>query len=162
MLGNPWIHQFISVTRKIYAFFDANPSLDVKVAFLDISKSFDRVSHEGGLIYKIKCMGVKGDFPTLIKSFLFERQHRVVLNRQESEWLTIKCWCASGFNSWSIVFFMIYINNLSANLEFNAKLFADNNSIFLVVRDPINTSEKLNKELVLAFKWKNVFQSRSI
>ena len=50
-------------------------------------------------------MGVKGDFPTLIESFLFERQHRVVLNRQEPEWLAVKGWCASGFNSWSIGFF---------------------------------------------------------
>ena len=104
MFGNSCIHQFILVTRKIYAFFDANPSLDVKDAFLDISKSFDQVWNKG-LIYKIKCMGVKGDFPTLIESFLFERQHRVVLNRQEPEWLAVKGWCASGFNSWSIVFF---------------------------------------------------------
>ena len=104
MFGNSCIHQFILVTRKIYAFFDANPSLDVKDAFLDISKSFDQVWNKG-LIYKIKCMGVKGDFPTLIESFLFERQHRVVLNRQEPEWLAIKGWCASGFNSWSIVYF---------------------------------------------------------
>ena len=35
-------------------------------------------------------MGVKGDLLALIESFLFERQQRVVLNRQESEWLTIK------------------------------------------------------------------------
>ena len=34
-------------------------------------------------------MGIKGDLLALIKFFLFERQQRVVLNRQESEWLTI-------------------------------------------------------------------------
>ena len=85
-------------------------------------------------------MGVKGDFPTLIESFLFERQHKVVLNRQESEWLTIKGWCASVFNLGPLFFLMIYINNLSADIGFNVKLFADDNSMFLVVRDPINTS----------------------
>ena len=57
--------------------------------FLDISKAFDRLWHEGR-IYKINCMGVKGNLPALIESFLFERQQSVVLIGQESEWLTIK------------------------------------------------------------------------
>ena len=35
-------------------------------------------------------MGVKGNLPALIESFLFERQQSVVLIGQESEWLTIK------------------------------------------------------------------------
>ena len=76
------MHQLISITHEIYASFDANPSLEVRGVFLDISKAFDRVWHEG-LIYKIKCMGVKGDLLALIEFFLFERQQRVVLNGQE-------------------------------------------------------------------------------
>ena len=63
--------------------------------FLDISKAFDRVWHEG-LIYKIKCMGVKGDLLALTESFLFKRQQRVVLNGQESEWPTIKAGVPQG------------------------------------------------------------------
>ena len=86
---NSCIHQLISITHEMYASFDANPSLDVRGVFLDISKAFDRVWHEG-LIYKIKCVGVKGDLLDFIESFLFERQQRVVLNGQESERLTIK------------------------------------------------------------------------
>ena len=69
-------------------------------------------------------------------------------------------WCASGFNSWSIVF-LIYINDLSDNLESNVKLFADDTSMFSVVRDPINTSQKLNNDLhkvsLWAYKWKMFF-----
>ena len=69
-------------------------------------------------------------------------------------------WCSSGFNSWSIVFF-IYINDLSDNLESNVKLFADDTSMFSVVRDPINTSQKLNNDLdkvsLWANKWKMSF-----
>ena len=79
MPGDSCIHQPISVTHKIYASFDANPSLEVRGAFLDISKAFDQVWHEGS-IYKIKCLCLKGDLPTLILSFLFERQQRVVVN----------------------------------------------------------------------------------
>ena len=35
-------------------------------------------------------MSVKDDLLALIESFVFERHQRVVLNGQESEWLTIK------------------------------------------------------------------------
>ena len=53
MSGDSCIHQVISIIHEIYASLDANPSLEVRGVFLDISKAFDRVLHEG-LIYKIK------------------------------------------------------------------------------------------------------------
>ena len=59
---------------------------------------------------------------------------------------------ASGFNTWSIIFF-IYINNLSDNLESNVKLFAHDTLMFSVVRDPINTSEKQNNDLHKVSLW---------
>ena len=63
-------------------------------------------------------------------------------------------WCTSGFNSWSIVFCIyIYINDLSGNLESNVKLFADDTSLFSVVFDPVNTSQKLNKDLDKVSLW---------
>ena len=62
-------------------------------------------------------------------------------------------WCASGFNSWSSVFFYIYINGLSDNLESNVKLFAVDTSMFSVVRDPINTSQELNNDLHKVSPW---------
>ena len=97
MSGDSCILQLSSISHEIYASFDFNPSLEVRGVFLDLSKAFDRAWPEE-LIYKIKCIGLKGDLLALIESFLFERQHRVVLNGQESEWPTINGWCASGFN----------------------------------------------------------------
>ena len=41
MSGDSYMHQLISVTHDMYAYFDANPLLKVRY-FLDIS-SFDRV-----------------------------------------------------------------------------------------------------------------------
>ena len=46
------INQLISITHNIYRAFDANPSLEVRDVFLDLSKAFDKVWHEG-LLYKI-------------------------------------------------------------------------------------------------------------
>ena len=51
---------------------------------------------------------MKRDLLPLIESFLFERQQRVILNGQESEWLTIK----SGVPEGSVIgplFLYVYI-----------------------------------------------------
>ena len=54
-------------------------------------------------------MGVKGDLIALIESFLLETQKRVVLNGQESEWLTIKAGVPQGSILGPLFFFYIYI-----------------------------------------------------
>ena len=41
------IYQLLSITHNNYSAFDANPTLEVKGVFLDISKAFDRVWHDG-------------------------------------------------------------------------------------------------------------------
>ena len=46
-------YQLLSIVHDTYASFDCNPPLDIRGVFLDISKAFDRVWHEG-LIYKVK------------------------------------------------------------------------------------------------------------
>ena len=53
-------------------------------------------------------MRVKGDLLAMIESFLFERQQRVVLNRQESEWLTIKAGVPQGSIIGPLFFLYIY------------------------------------------------------
>ena len=45
--GDSCIHQLISITHDIYKAFDANPSLEVRGGFLDLSKAFDKVWHDG-------------------------------------------------------------------------------------------------------------------
>ena len=53
-------------------------------------------------------MGKKGDLLALIESFLFERQQRVVLNGQESEWLTIKAGVLQGSVLGPFFFFFFF------------------------------------------------------
>ena len=43
--------------------------------------------------------------------------------------------------------FLIYISDLTADLECNVKLFADDTSLFMVVHDPNDASEKINHDL---------------
>ena len=102
-------------------------------------------------------MGVKGDLLSLIEYLFFERQQRVALNGKESKRLTIKAGVPQGSILGPLFFLYIYVNYLSDNLESNVKLFTDDTSMFSVVRDPINTSRKLNNDLykvsLWAYKW---------
>ena len=41
MPGDSYIYQLISIIHEIYTSVDANPSLEVRGGFLDISKAFD-------------------------------------------------------------------------------------------------------------------------
>ena len=57
--------------------------------------------------------------------------------------------------------FLIYINDLSDNLISNAKLFADDTSLFSVVHDVNTSAKELNDDLKKvndwAFQWKMNF-----
>ena len=75
------INQLISTTHNIYCAFDANLSLEVQGVFLDLSKTFDKVWHEG-LLYKLKNNEINGNALQLIKSFLHNRCRQVILNSQ--------------------------------------------------------------------------------
>ena len=87
--GDSCVHQLLSITFNIYKSFDANPSLEVRGIFLDMSKAFDRVWHEG-LLLKLKRLGLSGKFYGLINSFLSNRRQRVIINGQSSKWSPIK------------------------------------------------------------------------
>ena len=67
----------------MFKVFDANLLLDKRGVFLDLTKSFDKVSH-GGLLYKLKRIRICEKCFWLIDSFLFDRFHKVLLNGQTS------------------------------------------------------------------------------
>ena len=84
-------------------------------------------------------MGIDGNFLKLVESFLSNRHQRVVLNGQASSWVDVK---AGVPQVYLVLFFLNYINEFSKNLKSTFKLFADDTSLFRVVKDP-NTSAEI-------------------
>ena len=84
--GDSTINQLLSITTDIYEAFEDYE--EVRAVFLDISKAFDKVWHEG-LIFKLQQNGISGNLLRLLRNYLTNRKQRVVINGIASEWETI-------------------------------------------------------------------------
>jgi hypothetical protein len=81
---------------------------EVRAVFLDISKAFDRVWHEG-LISRLKYLGVRGPLLTWLQSYFSGRQQRVVLEGTHSKWQHVTAGVPqSSTSSWSLAIFSLY------------------------------------------------------
>ena len=63
----------------------SSTSIEFREIFLDISKAFEKVWHEG-LIFKLKTNGIDSDLLKLLINYLEYRKQRVVLNGQAFSW----------------------------------------------------------------------------
>ena len=103
--GDSCTNQLLSTAHEILSAFDDGH--EVRGVFLDISKAFDRVWHEG-LLFKLQQNGILGELITLIKDFLSCRKQRVVLNGQHSSWTDVKPGVPQRVNSWSFTIFNLH------------------------------------------------------
>ena len=149
--GDSCISQLLAIAHIIYSNFDACPSLETRGVFLDISKAFDIVWHEG-LLFKLESYGISGPLLSLLKSFLANRFQRVVLNGQSSCWKEILVGVPQG-SILGPLLFLIFINDIPEGIQYNIKIFADDTSIFSVMKNSISASATLNEDLLLISKW---------
>ena len=119
--GDSCINQLLSITHDIFTSFDNG--LEVRRVFLDISKAFDKVWHDG-LIYKLKQNRIKDELLCLLIDFLKNHHQRVVLNGKSSSWTKVNAGVPQG-SILEPLLFLIYINDLPNGLQSNPKLFAD-------------------------------------
>ena len=117
----------MSITSTIYESFEKYE--ETRAVFLDISKAFDKVWHDG-LLFKLR--------RNFFGNYLSNRYQRVVLNEKESNWINIE----SGVPQGSVLgplLFLVFINDLPENLLSTMKLFTDDSSIFTQVTDVTQT-----------------------
>ena len=74
------------------------------------------------------------------------------LNGQASSWAGVKAVVPQG-SILGPLFFLIYISDLSENLKSTVKRFADDTSIFHVVKDLNTSAEILNQDLTRILEW---------
>ena len=107
--------------------FYLNEGKDTCLVFLDVSKAFDKVWIDG-LLFKIKQLGIVGPLFNWLKSYVSGRHQKVVLNGCQS---TI-CSLTAGVPQGSILgplLFLIYVNDITENMECIINLFADDTSV---------------------------------
>ena len=116
----------------------------MRANFLDISKAFERVWHEG-LLFKLERIGISGNLLSLLKSFLSNRFERVLLNGHYSSWISVLPKVPQG-SILGLLLFLMYINDLPDNLQSTAKLFIDDTSLFSTVYDPNISGSQLESD----------------
>ena len=97
-------------------------------------------------------MGISGELHKLLENYLSGRLQRVVLNGQASSWRPVLAGVPQG-SILGPLLFLAYINDLSNGLKSNAKLFADDTSLFTIVKDKNESADVLNNDLLSISKW---------
>ena len=149
--GDSKTNQLLYLVDEIHQAFDNPESLEVRAVFLDISKAFDKVWHDG-LIFKLSQNGISGSLLRLFQNYLSNRKQCVVLNGSHSNHSGIE----SGVPQGSVLgplLFLIYINDLESNIKSNIKFFADDTMLFSVVKDPLISANDLNHDLDTICRW---------
>ena len=110
-------------------------------------------------------MGTSGELYNLLENYLPGRFQSVVLNGQTSSWRPVLAGVPQG-SIMGLLLFLIYINDLPSKLKSNVKkLFADDTSLFTVVKDKNESANILNNDLqsvsTWAYNWKMLFNPDS-
>ena len=128
----------------------------VDVAYLDLAKAFDSVSHPK-LLYKLEANGISGNLLGWLRSFLSNRQQRVVVDGKASEWRPV----TSGVPQGTILgplLFLIFINDMVDSVTHSSvKLYADDSKIYHIVRNNTDSAE-LQSDLDSVSAWSKSWQ----
>ena len=125
------IQQLLCFLNSVSSALDSKAQMDV--IYLDFNKAFDSVSH-GGLLLKLRLLGINGNVWKWILNYLSNRQQLVSINGVRSTVLTV----TSGVPQGSILgplFFLVFINDLPDYVTHSqVHLFADDTKCSKVIK----------------------------
>ena len=143
------VNQLLSIVHKLYSGLDNKEN--ACLVFLDISKAFDRVWH-GGLLFKLKQLGISGTLLKWLESYLALRKQRVILDGCCSDVSYVEAGVPQG-SILGPLLFLVYVNDLVTDLECDPHLFADDTSLLDIFTNPLTSSLKINRDLERIYKW---------
>ena len=143
------VNQLTKIVHDIY--MGLEDQKDVCMVFLDVSKAFDKVYHEG-LLFKLKQIGVTGSLLNWMKSYLSDRKIRVTLNGKCSGWKEINAGVPQG-SILGPLLYLIYVNDITNDIESDINLFADDTSLLKVIYDPTQSFQVINSDLAKLEEW---------
>jgi hypothetical protein len=146
--GDGTVNQLIHIVHNIYKGIDQKH--DICMIFLDISKAFDRVYHDG-LIFKLKQLGIEGKLLEWLKSYITSRKQKVVLNGQSSGIKTINAGVPQG-SILAPLLFLVFVNDITRNINSKIYLYADDTSIQREIVGP-QDFETINNDLQTLSNW---------
>ena len=150
-IGDSTVHQLSYLYHMFCSAIDEKK--DVRIVFCDIKKAFDRVWHTG-LLYKLEKCGITGPLLKWLKDYLSERYQRVIVKGQSSDWGLIKAGVPQG-SVLGPLLFLIYINDITAGIDSEIKLFADDTTIYIDVEDSLIARDTMNNDLQTIQEWAN-------
>ena len=93
----------------------------------------------------MKRNGIQGDLLGLLSDFLDHRYQRTVLNGPTSEWAHVVAGVPQG-SVLGPLMFLLYINDITADIKSNIHIFADDVSLFHIVEDPLTCFDELQHD----------------
>ena len=125
---------------------------EIRVVFLDISRAFDRVWH-AGLLHKLRVAGVSGNLLYWLGDYLRDRQQRVCIDGQFSEWARLLAGVPQG-SVLGPLLFLIFINDVTHVIQHTQlRLFADDTCVFITVDNRDQATDQVNMDLSSIMKW---------
>ena len=97
-------------------------------------------------------MSISGELCNLLGSYLAGSMQRVAINGQTSSWRPVLAGVPQGVFLGPLLS-LICVNDLPNELKSNVKLFADDTSLFTIVKDKNESANTLNDDLILISKW---------
>ena len=130
--------------------------------FLDMSSAFDKLWHKG-LLAKLLQIRVEDTAFNLFQSYLSNRKQVVVVEGTKSETLDVEAGVPQGSRLGPLLF-IIFINDLTNDLESEITIFADDTTLLATGKDPNITAQILNRDLIKisewAARWKVTFNAK--
>ena len=140
--------QLILTIQDLAKGIDDNTQIDA--VLLDFSKSFDKVPHKR-LASKLHHYGIRGRTLSWIQSFLANRTQRVAVEGVMSDSAPVTSGVPQGTVLGPLLF-LVYINDLPAQVKSKARLFADDCLLYRKICSPDDRAA-LQRDLDSLQRW---------